>query len=592
MKASRSVLCLAFGLLFVAGCQSDSPSEPRPVSPVQPVVPQPVTSFSVTVTANPPQIAQGSNGTSTITVQVRRTDSGTPPADLTPVTLSTTLGEFGNAGSGVREVTLQLVNGRASAVLFPGNAVGTATVRAEIERSAGVAEVLIGQAETFFISSVDPQLGNPQGGQEVFINGGGFDGPVRVTFGTATAVVRSVTPNRLRVVVPNATAAGVDVGVGESVPVDVGVTINVNEANQLSDTLAAGFTYALGGSDNRQPVVIGISPSSGSNDGGDTVTINGENFASRVQVYFQFGSPPVAIEATVQSVNPTRIVALTPAARGFGQELRNQTVDVRVVNLDSGFETTRPRLFRYGSQVIVTSFSPGAVLYNEPTRVTIFGQGFDEPVAAGLAGVAAAVLDTSGTEIIVLSPTVRPAGCADVLGPVSVVNIETGDGASGGTFRFIVPKPAISNLSPNSGPEAGNTAVTITGFNFEPQTRVVFGDQAGSIQSVASGQIVVRAPRFTGTFPSQACDDNGDGTQGQRFQPTSVDVRVINLGSTCEDIFQHGYTYTPADTSCRNDNAPAPVPQCGNGTDDDGDTLIDFPADPQCTSAADTTEGS
>jgi hypothetical protein len=380
------------------------------------------------------------------------------------------------------------------------------------------------------------------------------------------------------------------------VPVDVGVTINVNETGTATDTLAAGFTYALGGADNRQPVVIGISPTSGTNDGGTTVTINGENFASRVQVFFQIGSPPVAIEATVQSVTPTRIVAVTPAATGFGQELRNETVDVRVKNVDSGFETTSPRIFRYGSQVIVTSFGPGAVPYNVPTRVTIFGQGFDDPVAASLGGVAASVLDVSGTEIIVLSPTVRPTGCADVTGPVSVVNIETGDGDDSGSslFRFVVPKPVISNLSPNTGPEAGGTTVTITGFNFEDQSRVVFGDQAASIVSTAPGQIVVRAPRFTGTFPTQPCDDNGDGTQGQRFQPTSVDVKVISLGSTCEDNFQRGYTYTPADTSCRNDNAPAPdpEPQCSDGVDNDADTLIDFPADPQCTAADDNTEGS
>ena len=596
MKSRKSVLCLAFGLLLAVGCQSDSPTEPRPAAPQQPVEPAPVTAFTVTVTASPPSIVQGSNSTSTITVRVRRTDTGAPPPDLTEVTLTTSLGEFGSAGSGDQQVTLQLVGGQASAVLFPGNAIGTATVRAEIDRSAGVAQVQIGQAETFFISSVDPQIGNPQGGQEVVINGAGFDGPVRVTFGAANAVVRSVTPNRIRVVVPSAAAAGVSVGVGQSVPIDVSVTINVNEAGTATDTLAAGFTYALGGSDNRQPVVLGISPTSGTNDGGTRVTINGENFASRVQVFFQIGSPPVAIEATVESVTPTRIVAITPAANGFGQELRNQTVDVRVKNVDSGFETTSPRIFRYGSQVLVTSFGPGAVPYNVPTRVTIFGQGFDEPVAASLAGVAASVLDTSGTEIIVLSPTVRPTGCQDVTGPVAVVNIETGDGADSGTslFRFIVPEPVIANLSPNSGPQAGGTTVTITGFNFESPARVLFGDQAASIVSVAPGQIVVQAPRFTGTFPTEACDDNGDGTQGQRNQAVSVDVRVVNQGSTCDDTFQRGYTYNPADVSCRNDNAPAPAPepQCSDGVDNDADTLIDFPADPGCTAADDNTEAS
>ena len=81
MKSPNSVLCLALGLLLAVGCQTDSPTEPRPAGPQQPVVPPPVTAFTVTVTANPPQIVQGSNGTSTITVQVRRTDTGAPPPD-------------------------------------------------------------------------------------------------------------------------------------------------------------------------------------------------------------------------------------------------------------------------------------------------------------------------------------------------------------------------------------------------------------------------------------------------------------------------------------------------------------------------------
>jgi hypothetical protein len=598
MKASRSVLCLAFGLLLAAaGCTSDSPTEPRQATPQNPIPPTPVTAFTVTVTASPAQIVSGSGGSSTINVQVRRTDSGAVPPNLTQITLTTSLGEFGSPGSGTQQVTLQLVDGRASAVLFPGANIGTATVRAEIERSAGVAQVQIGQAETFFIASVDPQLGNPQGGEEVFINGGGFEGPVRVTFGSATAVVRSVSPNRIRVVVPSAAAAGVTVGVGQSVPVSIGVTINVNETNQLTDTLAQGFTYALGGTDNRQPVILSVTPSSGSNDGGTRVTIVGENFANRVQVFFQAGSPPVAIEGTVESVTASRIIAVTPAARGFGQELRNETVDLRVRNVDSGFETTSARQFRYGSQVLITSFSPGQVPYNQQTRVTIFGQGFDEPAAASLAQVAAGVLSVSGTEIVVLSPLVQPTGCSDVFGPVSVVNIETGDGATSGgtTFRFDVPDPVITNITPSTGPEAGNTTVTITGFNFEQPTRVLFGDQAGSIVSVSPTQIVVRTPRFTGTFPTQTCDDDGDGTAGMRSLPISVDVRVLNLTSTCDDIFQRAFTYTPTNATCRNDNAPPPpppppVPACSDGIDNDGDTLIDFPFDPGCVELSDPSE--
>ena len=54
-----------------------------------------------------------------VEVDVRRNDTGQPPADLTEVVLTTNLGNFGSA-TGPQEVTLELVNGRAQAVLFPG----------------------------------------------------------------------------------------------------------------------------------------------------------------------------------------------------------------------------------------------------------------------------------------------------------------------------------------------------------------------------------------------------------------------------------------------------------------------------------------
>src|SRR5262245_61463370 len=208
MKAFRNLfgLLLAAALLSLAACTSDSPSEPRPAPPSNPVPPPTTVTFNVTVTASPGQLAVGTNNPSTVTVRVRRADNGQPPADGSAVALTTTLGEFGAIGSGQREITLQLVNGEAQAVLFPGASAGTATLRAQFNGFTGAASVQIGTASTFFIASVDPSVGNPQGGQEVTINGGGFDGPVRVTFGGANAVVRSVSPNRIVAVVPSAAA--------------------------------------------------------------------------------------------------------------------------------------------------------------------------------------------------------------------------------------------------------------------------------------------------------------------------------------------------------------------------------------------------
>src|SRR6185295_16354617 len=123
-----SVLALAAAL----GCTS-SPTEPSSGGgTITPKPPDPVVTFTVTVTANPSQITAGSTASSNITVEVRRTDNGQPPPDLTVVQLTTNLGSFGST-TGSQSVQLQLVNGRAQAVLFAGDLTGTATVRAELK---------------------------------------------------------------------------------------------------------------------------------------------------------------------------------------------------------------------------------------------------------------------------------------------------------------------------------------------------------------------------------------------------------------------------------------------------------------------------
>lgn len=358
-------LSSALALAALLGCTTDSPTEPAGGgTPVPPVAPPTVVSLIVTVTANPSQLTAGSTTPSVVTVEARRSDNGQPPPDLTPVTLTTSLGGFGSPG-GPQSVQLQLVNGRAQANLFAGTDSGTATVRAEVKDSAGATiasgatNVGIGQAATFFVSSVDPSIGDPSGGQQVAILGGGFEQPVRVTFGSGPATVRSVTSSRIVVSTPSAAAAGVSVGVGQQASVAVTVTINVNESNQDVDSVTNGFTYVLGGGTD-QPQVFSVTPSIGTNDGGTRVTIVGSGFVAPVQVFFGLGTGTgfTGVEATVESVTGTQIIAVTPPARGFGHDLQNQPVNIMVKNVNTGFSTISQGQFRYGVKVIITAMGP------------------------------------------------------------------------------------------------------------------------------------------------------------------------------------------------------------------------------------------
>jgi hypothetical protein len=424
--------------------------------------------------------------------------------------------------------------------------------------------------------------------------------------------VLSVSPNLIRVRTPAAAAAGVTVGVGEAKPVNVAVQIHVNEPGQLSDSLTNGFTYALGGGI-LQPQVLSVSPSTGTNDGGTPITIIGDGFEQPVQVLFGHGGTAAnfsGVEATVQSVTRNRIVATTPAARGFGQDNVNQQVDILVKNLNTGFSTVAPGYYRYGSQVLITAMGPGSGPYGGGTRVTIFGQGFESPVAVTLGGIGQFVIGTTGTEIIIQTSgvpvTTCPANGVIPASGVTVTNINTGATASAPnlTFSYLVPLPVITGVNPNGGNAGLSTGstTTISGHNFGNSEQVLFGDptngnsaQVNSITHGVTDTINVTVPSAPPgfTFNTVQCDDNGDNIFGTKQVATPLSVTVRNLdGTGCFVTLSNAVTLAPPSTTCNEPPVVPPAPQCSDGLDNDGDGQTDFPADPQCASANDNSESS
>jgi hypothetical protein len=582
---NASLLLAAVAVASALGCTS-SPTEPSS-TPVTPKPPVPVTTYTVTVTANPPSITAGGTGSSTVTVEVHRADNGQPVPDGTQVTLTTTLGNFNSSSGGPQSVPLQLVNGRASAVLFAGSDVGTAAVSASFGGATGAANVMIGSPSTFFVSSVSPNLGDAAGGQQVTILGGGFAQPVRVMFGTAAATVRSVSPGQIVVVTPSAAAAGAPVTVGQTASVGITVTNHVNQVNQQQDSIDRGFTYTVGGGGGGQPSVFSVSPASGTNEGGTRVTITGTGFVSPVQVLFGTGTSASSfngVEATVVSVTPTQIVAVTPAAHGFGQNLTNQVVDVLVKEVNSGFSGVGSQQFKYGSKVIITSMSTGSGSYLGGTRLTIFGSGFEGPVAVSFTfnnpnvSVAQTPLAVSGTEIQIITspaplPTTCPANGLISSSSVTVVNINTGDSASAPIgFNFQLPTPSISSIVPNNG-GVGQT-VTINGQSFTPQNMsVTFGAAAGgSSAQVLSGtatslSVVVPTPPQGFTFNTVSC-----GNGGKKNAPTPITVTVRDNSTGCSSSFTNGFLLNPTDTTCTGQTQQTPPTASFTATAIDGHT--------------------
>jgi hypothetical protein len=259
---------------------------------------------------------------------------------------------------------------------------------------------------------------------------------------------------------------------------------------------------------------------------------------------------------------------------------------------------TRANAFRYGVEVLMTGISPDRGPVGGGDTVTIFGQGFDAPVQVELGNDQQTVISVTGTEIVFR--TVGLAGlCGNSTQSVSVTNLETGAVASavGGdlsyTYTILGFEPLIFLIDPPLGPEGGNTQVTITGENLG-NVLTTFGDRpATQVSAAANGsQVVVRTPFLPrAEFATEPCDDNADGSQGERFISTAVDVTVTDRVTTCTFTFPDGFAYTPADSSCRNDvGMMDPDPECSDGVDNDGDTLVDFPDDPECADADDDDE--
>jgi hypothetical protein len=557
---------LATALAVAAACSTKSPTEPGS-QPISPKVPAPTPTFAVTVTASPAHLTIGSSTGSKINVRAVNVQDGTPPPDGTSVTLTTTLGEFNNIGSGLLTTNLVLVHGQAGAVLFPGIAAGTAALVATVLGSSGATNVVITSAGTFFLSGLSPSTGDPAGGAVVTISGGGFLAPVAVSFGGSSAGVKSVSPSAIVVIVP---PSSTPVPVGTTLQVSVTVTNNLGGTQTGTATLTNAFTYVPGGGGVQQPLIFSVSPQSGTNDGGTQVTIVGEGFVAPVQVFFGSGTSPTSfngIEATIQSVSATQIVVVTPPARGFGQDNSNQNVSILVKNTGSGFGTIAAMAFKYGSKVIVTSVDPTTTVFSQQVKVTVFGQGFASPVAVSLAGIAATVLSTSGTEIQVLSGVPVVSGCSNISGPVGVTNINNGDSGTGAGFTYLVPKPLVSGIfsctsvssctgSP-SGPQTGGTLLEILGSFPDPgATEVIISSETVFPNgSSTTRMLFVTTPAFTGTFPTQSCPSIC-GLTGTMNLPTTVPIQLTDSATTCSTTVQGAFTYIPTNQSCQPPTIP------------------------------------
>ncbi|MDR3468888.1 MAG: IPT/TIG domain-containing protein [Xanthobacteraceae bacterium] len=397
------------------------------------------------------------------------------------VTSPTTLTAVTPAGTGTNDpvIVTTSVGPSAAAAIYSYVAPGTPTVSAPTVSPGGVS----------------PGSGPTSGGTLITITGTNLTGATAVVVGgNAATGVHVVSSTTITATTPPGTVGAKDV-----VVTTPGGTV----------TAAAAFQYVTAA-----PTVTAVNPNSGSALGGTAVTITGTNFTGATAV--TFGGTAAA---TFTVVNATTISATTPA-HGAG-------VVAVAVTTPGGGTGTGNNLFTFvsSSPPTVTAISPNHGDVGGGTSVTITGTNFTNATAVTIGGAAVQFKVVVNSTTITATTGAHAAGVAD-----TVVTTTSGTSATSSADQFTyTSKPTVSGISPNSGPSAGGTTVTITGTNLTGATSVLFGSTPATIVSNGPNSITATAPPGSGTVNVTVTTIGGTSAVSTPDQFTYSGVPTVTL---------------------------------------------------------------
>ncbi|MFA6147666.1 MAG: IPT/TIG domain-containing protein [bacterium] len=271
------------------------------------------------------------------------------------------------------------------------------------------------------------------------------------------------------------------------------------------------------------PTIDRFSPASGTE--GTLITIDGGNFDSDAQVRF-FDN--VAATVIARSIDWVRIV-VPPSA---------QTGPITIVNRGASAVTGTPFTMYYHPAISNVSPLSGAVGDN----IVITGTNFDNTVKVYFNGVLAPVTSVTSTQI---RTNVPPSATT---GPVYVAT--TGGGGSGNFSSFTVTgAPAISSVSPTSGP--AGTDVTINGTYFQTGVTSLFvrfnGVLADNVTVVSDNQVTAKVPAAAGTGPVSVTSNYGTAYSPTNFVVTaSVASFTPQIGTIGAPVTIDGSGFDPS----------------------------------------------
>ena len=365
------------------------------------------------------------------------------------------------------------------------------------------------------VTGISPTTGPLAGGTSVTITGSDFSGATAVKFGSVSATSFSVTSAASITATAPAGTGTVDVTV---------VTASGKSATSAADR----YTYAAS-----VPSVTGLSPVAGPPGGGTAVTITGSGFTDATAV--AFGTIPAS---SFSVLSDTSIRAVAPDS-GITS---GSTVDVTVTTPASTSTTSAADIYTYRKLPVVSGLSPSTGPLEGGTSVIVSGSGFTGATSVTFGGVAATSYTvSSGSSLTAVSPT-GAAGTVDVI-VTNPAGASSAVAADKFTYSAAAPSVIVSAVSPNAGPLAGGTGVTVTGSGFTGATAVTFGTTAATFTVVSDTSI-------TATSPAASAG--------------AVDITVTAPGGTSATSSADQFTYTAAPTVSA--VSPTAGPSAGGAT--------------------------
>ncbi|MDN5331326.1 MAG: large repetitive protein [Tepidanaerobacteraceae bacterium] len=367
--------------------------------------------------------------------------------------------------------------------------------------------------------------GSTAGGTPIWIAGRDFSNYAQVTIGGRPATGVKVTKQSPDLHVIEAVAPANDVG--EKV-----ITVK----NPDGSSAQATFRYVVA------PTIIGITPNTGTTEGGTTVVIDGTGFAADPEkVWVFFGGA----KATVESASSTRLVVRTPANSEGAK-------DVVVINLTDYGSYVKKSGFTYvlpPSRPVIESIEPSSGSTAGGTEIKVIGTDIRSGAKLYIGGKLATVTGVEVVEIggvykSVLTATTPPGNAGEQ--EVKVVNPDGNFAISPKPFTYKIPEKAlaITSITPNKGSVQGGTQVTVKGANFVKKTFL-----SGSIYRET--RLTIGGNNATDVVVSDDLTTLTAITPGGSLGAQDVIVKVVKVDDTTGEeievesqaILKGGFTY-------------------------------------------------